>query len=263
MLKKLLKYEIKATARFFLPLYAALLVFSLINRLLNPFGLIASSNNFNLQVIISILSITAYFALMIGTLAMTVIIMIQRFYKNLLGDEGYLMFTLPIKTWQHVISKLLVAMMWTVLSFLVTIGSIVIIANIESLKDKLIELVNAFENFFGTTGFFAIPLYILLMIAFYTVMVYTAIALGHLFEKHKLVASFGMFCVLYFVYQIISAVFILVSSKTIFSFINDNWIPTPYELNAFILTLSLLSVAFTAINFTLTNTILQKRLNLE
>ena len=49
MLGKLMKYEIKATARLFLPLYAALLVFSLINRFLNPFAIGESINNINLQ----------------------------------------------------------------------------------------------------------------------------------------------------------------------------------------------------------------------
>ncbi len=263
MLKKLLKYEIKATARFFLPLYAALVVFSLINRFLNPFGLISSSNNLNMQVIISILSIAVYFALIIGTLAMTVVIMIQRFYKNLLGDEGYLMFTLPVKTWQHIISKLLVAMMWTVLSFLVTIGSILIIASIEGLMDKLSELVKIFKNYFGAAGFFVIPVYAIVMVAFYIVMVYAAIALGHLFEKHKLAASFGMFCVLYFFYQIVSALFILLFSRTIFSFLIAARVPTPQEINMFLLTFALLSAVLTTVNFTLTNIILQKRLNLE
>lgn len=88
MLGKLMKYEIKATARLFLPLYAALLVFSLINRFLNPFAIGESINNINLQFTIRAISMTAYVLLLLGTLVMTVVIMIQRFYKNLLGTKG-------------------------------------------------------------------------------------------------------------------------------------------------------------------------------
>ena len=35
--RKLLKYEAKATARSFLPIYLAILLFALINRVINPF----------------------------------------------------------------------------------------------------------------------------------------------------------------------------------------------------------------------------------
>jgi len=87
MLGKLMKYEIKATARLFLPLYAALLVFSLINRFLNPFAIGESINNINLQFTIRAISMTAYVLLLLGTLVMTVVIMIQRFYKKSSGGR--------------------------------------------------------------------------------------------------------------------------------------------------------------------------------
>ena len=267
MLAKLLKYEVKATARFFLPLYVALIAFSLINRLLNPFEAVASPGSpnidLNLQVIISIISMMAYFALMVGTLVMTVIVMIQRFYKNLLGDEGYLMFTLPVKTWQHITSKLLVAMLWAVLSFLITAVSILITANVQHLGDKLRELVDLVRTYLGPAGPFIIPAYIFLIIAFYTVMVYAAIALGHLFDRHRLAASFGMICVLYFVYQIISAAFIFLLSTTIPDFFTASRMPTPHELNTLLAGPAIISIVLTAVNFTLTNIILQTRLNLE
>ena len=41
--------------------------------------------------------------------AYTCVVTIQRFYKGLLGQEGYLMFTLPVKNWQLVFSKALVS----------------------------------------------------------------------------------------------------------------------------------------------------------
>ena len=88
MLGKLLKYEIKATARLFLPLYAALLVFSIINRFLNPFAISKPIDNMSAQLFIGIISMTFYYVLLVGTLVMTVVIMIQRFYKNLLGMKG-------------------------------------------------------------------------------------------------------------------------------------------------------------------------------
>ena len=262
MLGKLMKYEIKATARLFLPLYAALLLFSLINRFVNPFA-INEPVNINLQMILRIISMTAFFILLLGTLVMTLVIMIQRFYKNLLGDEGYLMFTLPVKTWQHIISKLLVSMMWTIVSFAVAVSSIIIIANIGNLTNKLAEMIKAVRNFTGDTAFFLIPVFALMGIAFYTVMIYAAIALGHLFQKHKIIASFGMFCVLYFIYQLCAVIVLIILAGPVIGAITPSWEPTQHQISVFLLSFLILSGALTAVNFAVTNTILHKRLNLE
>ena len=52
--------------------------------------------------------------------------MLQRFYQNLLGTRGYIMFTLPASVHQQVWSKLIVSAVWfiatgvaVILSFLV------------------------------------------------------------------------------------------------------------------------------------------------
>ena len=46
---------------------------------------------------------------MVAVMIVTLIIIIQRFYKNLLCDEGYLMNTLPMSVWKNITSKLVVA----------------------------------------------------------------------------------------------------------------------------------------------------------
>lgn len=42
---------------------------------------------------------------MVALFVLTMIVIIQRFYKGLLCDEGYLMFTLPVKPWQLIATK--------------------------------------------------------------------------------------------------------------------------------------------------------------
>ena len=49
-------------------------------------------------------------------LLLTLVLMVYRFYKNLMTDEGYLMFTLPVSRSQLIWSKLMVALAWGVLS---------------------------------------------------------------------------------------------------------------------------------------------------
>jgi len=263
MLAKLMKYEIKGTARLFIPLYLALLLFALLNRIINPFGMLEASENFNLQVLFSIISITVYFILIIGTFVMTLVIMIQRFYKNLLGDEGYLMFTLPVKSWQHIVSKILVSMLWTILSFIMAICSILILVDIDNLFEEIRQFISTISDIFGSAGFFTLPYYALLSLISGILMIYAAIALGHLFSKHKLMASFGMYCVLYVIYQIVMALFILVFGKKSFNSLISSPSTSSLDLNNLVLSFSIPLIIILVVNFILTNTILRKKLNLE
>ena len=98
MLGKLMKYEIKATGRTLIPLYIALLAFAIINKIFIGTGLSDKLEGFGS--IPFILSIFGYGFTMAAVFIVTFFVIIQRFYKNLLGDEGYLMNTLPVTTLQ-------------------------------------------------------------------------------------------------------------------------------------------------------------------
>jgi hypothetical protein len=268
MLGKLLKHEIKATARLFLPMYLVILIFAIINKILNPSYVLETSANLNLQTTISIISTIIYFALIVGIVIMTLVIMVQRFYKNLLGDEGYLMFTLPVKTWNHIITKLLTAMLWTILSFLIIILSFITIAssapmNMKSILAELPRLIAAFTDIFGNTGFFTIPFYAISALASNILMIYSAISLGHLFSKHKLVASFGMYCILYIIDQIITIMFMSLFGRNFLYSVITAGTPTPSQINTFILSLTVVPILLIIGNFILTNMILNKKLNIE
>ena len=101
---KLLKYEWKACARICLPLYGAMLLMSVgqrsdDNRACTGFYEWYPDSD----------SRMLYFAMLVAVFVGDRGILIQRFYKNLLGDEGYLMFTLPVTVAQHIWSKVIVA----------------------------------------------------------------------------------------------------------------------------------------------------------
>lgn len=258
MLSKLLKYEYKATARLFVPLYIALLVFALLNRLINPFQVLDSATTvLSLQGIFSMLTIMAYFALIVGVVAMTVVIMIQRFYKSLLGNEGYLMFTLPVPIWQHIVNKLLVALTWSILSYLVAMGSILIISGATGVWPQIAEALSAFWLF---------PLMALISLASATLMIYAAIALGHLFPKHKLIASFAMYCLL----SIVSQVAIVLTATIAGTIFLPLFLPLLIDsgqiadqVNWIFFSLLLPALLLGCGYFALTNFILTKKLNLE
>ena len=84
MLKKLLKYEFKATARTYGGMYLALLAASVL------FGGSVrrwnGTNNGAYSTLVGLLSLV-YTAVIIGTVVVTIMTIVQRFYRNLLGRE--------------------------------------------------------------------------------------------------------------------------------------------------------------------------------
>ena len=208
MLGKLLKYEIKATGRIFLPIYLALILLAGINRIFIAFQFFPQ--NQALSLISGFVSLL-YILLICGMFALTFVVMIQRFYKNLLGDEGYLMFTLPVKPSALILSKMLVSFLWIVVSIAVTIVSIFLL----TLDPSVITAIATFfqeiaDVFLGTHGqqviIFIIELVVGCIIGIFSsiLMVYAAMALGHLFQKHRVLASFGAYLVIMFILQVIS-----------------------------------------------------------
>lgn len=217
MLGKLLKYEFKATARFFLPLYIALLVSTGINKLLFTAPISGSV----LQSITKSISMILYVTILIGLIVMTFVIVIQRFYKNLLCDEGYLMFTLPVKAYSHIICKLLIASLWNIASAVIAIASILLMIDdgqyfLREIQEAFIEVITLLDGNALLVWFEVLVLGII-SLASSILMIYAAIALGHLFSKYKVLASFGMFIALNTVSQIIGTVFMMVAGNVFFT----------------------------------------------
>ena len=118
MLTKLLKYEMKASARTLIPLYIAILAVAVacgvqMTILMKPIAVSGS------QITFSSLLFLALFGLCIATGVLTLMTIVQRFNASLIGDEGYLMFTLPVTHTQLLSSKLIGAVLWSVIGVIV------------------------------------------------------------------------------------------------------------------------------------------------
>ena len=109
MLGKLLKQDFRATARIILPVYAAVPVLGLFTGLITR--LCENQSNIWISILGSLVSFVFSLAL-IAAVVTTVVLMILRFYRNLMTDEGYLMFTLPVSTTELICSKLIVSVVW-------------------------------------------------------------------------------------------------------------------------------------------------------
>ncbi len=205
----------------------------------------------------------AYFALIVAILVTTLLVMIQRFYKNLLGDEGYLMFTLPVHPWQHIVSKLTAAVVWTLSSCLVTLLSIVILAARAGFWDSILELMRCLKDLLGTSGFLVYPGTALVGLLAGMLMLYAAMALGHLYSRHRILASLGWYCGLYIALAALSIVILIILARDYMPKIDETGEAALYIQQLFIWTTLLPSAVMGAFYFWLTNTILKRRLNLE
>ena len=187
---KLLKYEWKACARICLPLYGVLILMSLISRILYVIP-----KNASLDFMLPAISSMLYMGVMMAAFVVTAVILIQRFYKNLLGSEGYLMFTLPVTVTQHLLSKTIIAVVMIGLSGLSAFLSIGIFADM-SFGTLFVDMIKGVARSGGLL--FGLELFALavLGIAGMALFVYMCMALGHLAGKHRLLMSVVWYVVL-------------------------------------------------------------------
>lgn len=195
MLGKLLKHEFSATARTLLPLYLVLAATAAVGRVTLASGTEAEG----VAGILNGLLIMVYIFSIIAVAVATMIVMIQRFYKNLMGDEGYLMFTLPVRTGSLIQAKLITSATWLAASILLVIASVFAIAltpqEIAQIPYLIGQITSHLQYIFGSSTLFLVQVGIIIMLSlfFSTLMIYTSIAIGQLFGKHKLIGAFGAY----------------------------------------------------------------------
>lgn len=262
MLRKLMKYELKSTARTLLPLYGALIMFALINKIFIGTGLDGNNADF-LGGIPAMISVMGYACTMAAVFIVTFFVIVQRFYKNLLGDEGYLMNTLPVPLWKNIASKLFVGVIWTVVSGFVAFISILIMMYYPELFNEafkaLPELYREAYEMFGFNIY--LVLFEILLAGFASMiagigMIYASISIGHLFNKRRILASFGAFIGLNMLSNIVIGVFQI----SFFEYIYDFNLFNGHGLIWAVIGITMISVC---INFGICNYILKNKLNLE
>ena len=187
---KLLKYEWKACARTCLPLYGVLILMSLISRILYVIP-----KNASLDFMLPAIGSMLYMGVMMAAFVVTAVILIQRFYKNLLGSEGYLMFTLPVTVSQHLFSKTIIAVVMIALSGLAAMVSIGIFADM-SLGTLFVDMIKGVARSGGLLFGLELLVLAVLGIAGMALFVYLCMALGHLAGKHRLLMSVVWYFVL-------------------------------------------------------------------
>ena len=213
MLGKLLKHGFRATGRIMLPLIGAELLLSVLAGL-SVRGLDRIQNMSFLGVTF-IVTLVVFFLGLFAVGVVALVLMIQRFYRNLLRDEGYIAMTLPVSVDGHIWSKLIVSFVWfaavailSVLAMLVmmAVGSRISFIgdlNFRELFDELRELVRLIGA--GNLWLFALEGLLLSFLgtAAACLRCYSALAIGHIAADHKLLLSFVAYIVIGFALSIV------------------------------------------------------------
>lgn len=204
MLKQLLKYEFKATKRLYFGLYLALALLSVVLGVTSrqKHALAHSTSFQNLEVILMIVYVSVILAIAVLCFVNT----IQRFYQNLLGQEGYLMHTLPVNENQLILSKLLTSMVWVLCSGLVGIVCITVMVSIGGvIEPETFGTVdwNGWKQLWGMLygelgpEFWLVTFWTILInlarLASLILCVYAACMIAHQFPKHVMVAGILVF----------------------------------------------------------------------
>lgn len=265
MLGKLLKHEFIGTARYFLPVYvfAAILtpVFSLLFRL-------GFHNDALIPSIMSVFGISGFVIAMVALFAASTILNIMRFYRTTATSEAYLTFTLPANPGQVLVSKLLIASLWQLLSFVIGMTAVIgmlFISGIVSPGDMADVLSTMIKYIFDNNDSVTVAMFIsyafcaIIGIPSGILMYYCSIMLGQLFAEHRVIASFGMFMAISTVTQILSLfVTVPVTMAT-----SHHAVDTAYAMNMTVGLATILNIVIGAACYITTFYIMKKKLNVR
>lgn len=196
MLGKLIKHEFRATGRILLPVY---LVMLLTAALVRGFQVLTEQMAGEFMRVLAVLSVLLFSAAVFGGSILAFVLMIYRFYKNLMTDEGYLMFTLPVTTGQLIWSKMIVSAVWLlataamdVLSMFISVFDSAAWRDIFQLPGLLWQQLREYA---GNLGLIPAELVVLVLLAALVCFLkfYAAIALGHSFTNRKMLLSVAFF----------------------------------------------------------------------
>lgn len=250
MLSKLLKYDLRANLKIYLFVWPAIIALALIDRLSLTVQIGGS-----LGTIFTITTMLALFAACILALVISII----RFYSGLLRNEGYLMFTLPVKSWQLILSKFLTALLTLAVTIVLSIFcAVFVFKGIDGLLFFLSELFRTSDIPTGIT--LVLTLLICgVSLCLSILQIYLACSIGHLFRRRRILFSI----LFYYAISIAVEFFTLVLTVGIIGTgVIDNLFWSGGE-NLFFAVVLATEVALGCVYFFVSERLLRRHLNLE
>ncbi len=280
MLKKLLKYDLRAILKYWWIVALSSLGTSLIGgiSLRALFPLLQKPELEGAEVFIAIFSFLGLIMSILGISAFiiaTEIFIYIRLYRHLFSDEGYLTFTLPVKRSEILNSKLLSGLIINFASVLIVILDIFIfllagidhseIANVLSFIGMMLS--SAFELWGALSIAYILEAVLLLLCLSLVSYLFIAICMtfaAMIAKKYKIFAAIGIYYVVSAVITFIGQLAIMFGSiglAALLSSLDPSYIPSVIAL--LLLSLCVILSALTYCLYTLELYMLDKKLNLS
>lgn len=267
MLRKLMKHEIRSTSRIMLPLFAVVLVLSLFVSVIVRSGAMDQTTNPVLEVFFALI-IAAYGISLGAVFIVVLVLMINRFRTNLLGDEGYVMFTLPVSVHQLIWSKILISCLWFAVACIVVALSGLVVAFDVGI---FVEIKHFFAGIWQEmTAYYALNggaiLIELLLLFFFgyaacCLQFYSAMAVGYSFDRRKVLYSILFFFGFQFIMQMLAST--LFFTNGVEAWFNQIDMSVMTSVHTFFGICIFSTIVYCAIFYFITTYFLQKRLNIE
>ena len=210
MFGKLMKYELKATYKWYLIISGVLAILSIFAGLLAS-SVITGASTFteNTALTIGSIVVLVIFAGYIGLTLTNYIIIIRRFYNNIFGREGYLTWTLPTGSHTVLLAKATSALIWSIFCFISLILSLLIFLGVIDLAQQknIFDLLGPLFEHIGSSLIWQSLLFQVLATISGILMLYCAISLGQLFINSRIVMAFVFGFILWVVLSIIGRLF--------------------------------------------------------
>lgn len=265
MLRKLLKYDLRANIKLFLFIWPAMLLLAGLQRLLLELPMTGFLGRFFMTLLTGLMILT-----MIAVVVLCFVICVVRFYSGLLRREGYLMFTLPVKPWQLLVSKLLAAMVTLIPTCIFAYFGIALILSgaMDGVWNTMFNFSQILDQPLSAGTLILAGLTVVAVLANVVLRVYFVSCLGHLFRRARIFLSILFYYLIGVLMQIASMMTLTSVNYEPNTFFNSvfTWVETLSfngAMSAFLGTILLINVAIGCVYFFVSEVILRKRLNLE
>ena len=270
MLGKLVKYDWKASYLYQMVGGVVYIVATLLLAIVIKSGMENGSGTYyemetsdlaTMQIIGTISASLLWAFAVFGLIILTYILIIRRFYTNMVSDQAYLTLTLPVSARKHMLSKTISGFLLLSLTGVLLAAGLLILLWIlvgNQLWSEVPEVIGAvLDEFFNGYSIWYMVNMILERICG-LLLIYFSICVGQLFQKHKVWGAIGTYLLIMTVYYITATIFVVVTG--LFGEMDTILWMTDTSMN---IAGTVLCVVEMCLYFFLGSWILEKRINLE
>ena len=183
MFWNLVRYEFKNVNKWYLALYGAVLAISvLISMSITIISHTYNSYSNNSPYLL-VLLLLAFGGLSVTLWIATIFLIIRRFKGSVYDRQGYLTLTLPVSEHQIISAKLLGGLIWSILSYIVFILSVLIIFSLTPVVKEIPTLYRLMSPYLGYGWLYGLSL--LTGSVTWILSIYLSISIGQLFNEYR------------------------------------------------------------------------------